>query len=227
MLLALAPAMPLIGGTRAAPVPTPSLLTLALAGGDGVTGRPPASSPSTSVDARRWSDPKLERPPPPGDLRTKSERMVEPAATMGLLMMLPNDEVERPSLRASSPAPSGPPPAPALRWAARRRLRRMKVMKAAARTSRAAPMDAPAMTAVGVPAGAGAADWVGEVSAPELAPLFWPGVVVAVGEEVGMIWMLLLLPVGRDVVVAGRLELVEPTAVLDVLAGNVWIGTTF
>jgi hypothetical protein len=105
---------------------------------------------------------------------------------IGLLMMLPNEEVERVSLRAPSDASAR------RSLLLRRRLRKMRAMKAQAATSRTAPTAAPAMTAVGVPELAlGCAVSVDVVSAPELAPLLSPGVEVVVGEGVGTTWVVL------------------------------------
>lgn len=85
----------------------------------------------------------LERP---GDLRTKSERMgLVVSEMMGLEMMLPKEEVERVSLRASRSSSS-----PAC-FLERLRLRKTQAMKATAMVTRTAPTAAPAITAVGVP----------------------------------------------------------------------------
>jgi hypothetical protein len=207
-----------MGGILAV-VPTPSRILTGL----GVIGGTTAPSSSVSVETLN-PDPMLERrppPPPPGDLRTKSLRIVVFAATIGLLMMLPKDEVERGwSLRACSASSA------CFRW---RRLKKTKAMKATAATSRTAPTLAPAMTDVGGPPGPASGVKVGFVSAPELAPLFCPGVDVLVGEEEVELGAILVLWAAPAVVLPEPVELLLelPVVVADGLAGVVVMGAGF
>lgn len=137
MLLWRACAIPRIGATRA---PATVVTVPADRGAVGVSGTRVGDRPKEP----RREPTVLERP---GDLRTKSERMgLVVSEMMGLEMMLPKEEVERVSLRASRSSSSSP-----ACFLERLRLRKTQAMKATAAVTRTAPTAAPAITAVGVP----------------------------------------------------------------------------
>lgn len=119
----------------------------------------------------------------PGDLRTKSVRMVDISDTMGLEMKLPKEEVER-VRRILSPSRL-----PRRRcWVEAlllRRLRRIQAMKMPAERRRMAPTAAPAITAVGVLEGGDDSSGVGVGSVFGLVVVIAPAPPLPVGELVG------------------------------------------